>query len=105
MSNYHESLDSLMKQVIQICDPLKIYLFGSHARGTNNENSDIDLLIVLSDDSDRKSTIKKLYNTINNIQISYDLLVVNDSVLEKHKKNIGLIYATILKEGKVIYAA
>ncbi|MCL5102811.1 MAG: nucleotidyltransferase domain-containing protein [Armatimonadetes bacterium] len=27
-------------------DPERVYLFGSHARGTARENSDVDLLVI-----------------------------------------------------------
>jgi len=37
--------------------------------------------------------------------VPFDILVTTPSTLEKHKDNIGLIYQTILKEGREIYAA
>ena len=32
--------------IVRSCDPDEILLFGSHAKGTNNEDSDLDLLVV-----------------------------------------------------------
>jgi len=34
-----------------------------------------------------------------------DILVATPDVLERHKDNIGLVYHTILAEGREIYAA
>jgi hypothetical protein len=34
-----------------------------------------------------------------------DIVVATPSVLERHKDNIGLIYRTVLAEGKQVYAA
>jgi uncharacterized protein len=45
------------------------------------------------------------YRQIRGIGIPFDLLVAAPSDLEKHKDNIGLIYQTILTDGKEIYAA
>jgi hypothetical protein len=35
----------------------------------------------------------------------FDILVATPKDLEKHKENIGLIYRTVLQEGREVYAA
>lgn len=38
----------LAHQLIQVCEPVAILLFGSWAKGTANLHSDVDLVVVLS---------------------------------------------------------
>jgi hypothetical protein len=52
-----------------------------------------------------RRTAQLLYRQIRGLGVPFDILVATPRVLEKHKDNIGLIYRTILKEGKEIYAA
>ena len=41
-----EWLPSVVERVVERCDPLKVILFGSLARGEANYDSDVDLLVV-----------------------------------------------------------
>ena len=41
-----ETLDEIVSRIVQRFHPEKIILFGSHARGTTNTQSDVDLLVV-----------------------------------------------------------
>ena len=43
-------IEELNKQFIAELSPIKIYLFGSFAYGTNKEDSDFDFYIVVRDD-------------------------------------------------------
>ncbi|MDR1218177.1 MAG: nucleotidyltransferase domain-containing protein, partial [Treponema sp.] len=45
MKNYNY-IDQLLEALKQ-SDPYRIILFGSYAKGTANENSDIDMMVIL----------------------------------------------------------
>ena len=55
-----EKLNAIREQVIQLCDPQKILLFGSQAKGTATAKSDIDLCIIVST-NDKRSLLTDLY--------------------------------------------
>ena len=42
-------IEELKNQFVKQLSPIKIYLFGSFANGTNTENSDFDFYIVVDD--------------------------------------------------------
>lgn len=45
-------MEIIQKYVEKICENYKVYaiiLFGSYAKGTNNENSDIDIAVITDD--------------------------------------------------------
>jgi predicted nucleotidyltransferase len=100
-----KSIESLVKNIVETVHPIKIILFGSYARGTENQESDIDALVVMPEGAHCRRTAQLLYRQIKRIGIPFDILVTTPSTLEKHKDNIGLIYRAILKEGSEIYAA
>lgn len=97
-------VDKLVSNVVKCVDPLRIILFGSAARGDAGVHSDLDLLVVMPEGVHRRRTAQKLYREITGLGVPFDIVVATPNDLEKHKGNIGLIYKSVLKEGKEIYA-
>jgi len=104
MKNYSQALNRLVQRIVEEIKPLRVILFGSVARNNMNEESDIDLLVVMPEETHRRRTAQLLYKNIRNIGVPFDILVVTNKDLEKHKDNTGLIYQEILSEGKEVYA-
>lgn len=98
-------LDRLVQAIVDRVAPLRIILFGSTARGDAGADSDIDLLIVVADGTHRRQTAQRLYREINGIGAPFDLVVATRSDLEQHADNKGLIYRSVLREGREVYAA
>ena len=105
MSANSKVIESLVQGIVEAVHPLKIILFGSSARDKANAESDIDVLVVMPEGVHCRRTAQLLYRKIKGLGVPFDILVATPSALEKHKDNIGLIYRTILQEGKEIYAA
>ena len=100
-----KAIESLVQSIVEAAHPLKIILFGSYARGKTSSDSDIDVLVVMPEGVHCRRTAQLLYRQIRGLGVPFDILVTTPSALEKHKDNIGLIYRTVLQEGKEIYAA
>ena len=98
-------LNELVRRIVDAAHPLKIILFGSAARGEMGPDSDVDLLVVMPDGTHRRKTAQYLYGAIRGIKVPFDVVVATPSDLERHRDNIGLIYHTVLEEGKTLYAA
>lgn len=98
-------LENLTRQIVDAVGPLQIILFGSAARGEMGPDSDIDVLVVMPDGTHRRHTAQQLYRASRGVKVPFDLIVATRGDLEKHKNNPGLIYRTILAQGKIIYAA
>jgi uncharacterized protein len=98
-------IQNIVNQIQSLIHPIKIILFGSAARDEIRKNSDIDLLIVMPEGTQRRKTAQLLYRELTNIKIPYDLIVATPNDLETHKDNIGLVYKTAIEEGKIVYAS
>ena len=94
-----------MQRIVEIVHPLQIILFGSAVRGEARFGSDLDLLVIMPEGTHRRHTAQHLYRTISGFATPFDLIVATPGDLEKHSDNIGLIYRSILLEGKTLYAA
>jgi len=83
----------------------KIYLFGSYAYGNPNEDSDIDLCIVTTDNETRKiDVIRKVRKAISNVAtMPVDIIVYyKDEFLERAKLDCTMEHK-IAFEGVSIY--
>lgn len=71
-------------------DKLKdVILFGSHATQTANQNSDIDILIVLNYEYDLDQEIAKTSHAIADLCLKYDTLInrlfMSENYYQNHK--------------------
>lgn len=105
MQSDPEVIEQLVARIIELVQPLRIILFGSAARGEMGPDSDIDVLVVMPDGVHRRQTAQLLYRQIIGLGVPFDILVATPDDLERHRDNIGLIYQSILREGREVYAA
>ena len=105
METHSKIIDELIKRIVEEVHPLRIILFGSAAKENVGPSSDIDLLVVMPEGVHRRRIAQRLYQNITRSGVPFDILVATPADLQKHKDNIGLIYRTILQEGREVYAA
>jgi len=68
-------------------------------------DSDVDVLVVMPHGTHRRKTAQRLYRQMVGLGIPFDIVVATPEDLELHRGNPGLIYGTILSEGKEVYAS
>ena len=90
--------------MIQIGRLKKIILFGSYVRGNATRDSDLDVLVVAGDEveSPRRESIR-LRNSVSDINMPMDILVVSYSRFEALREKLGLVYREADRYGKVVY--
>ncbi|TDB37021.1 MAG: hypothetical protein D9V44_10620 [Actinobacteria bacterium] len=84
-------------------DPIRIILFGSHARGAAGRDSDVDLLVVLPEVEDELSTSVAIMSALGPRSIAVDVIPVDPSRLEASKTRSSSVVRDALEEGVVIY--
>ena len=83
----------------------KVYLFGSYAYGEPNEDSDIDICVIISNDYDDWKAYMDIKTKFwaNDI-IPCDLIVSTEKMIDDAiKMNAKCVENTILTEGIVLY--
>ena len=99
-----ERIVALVANVVKAVHPLRVILFGSHARHEANQGSDVDLLVIMPEDCEPRRIARMLYRKIPREGVSLDILVTTPERLERQRDNLGLIYHTILEEGLEVYS-
>jgi predicted nucleotidyltransferase len=98
------TLDEIIRRVVQIAQPEKIVLFGSAARAEMAPDSDIDLLVIKSG-VHRRRMAQAIYRGLLGVGVAVDVIVVTPEDVERYRENPALVIAPALRDGKVIYAA
>jgi len=99
--NIQGVLDALITHIKSVVDPIDVFLIGSYVRGTADEFSDIDLVVVVPDERDASSTNFSVVQNRPYREYPLDLIVLNQSEFQK-MKNIGGIAFEATHYGKCL---
>lgn len=100
-----ELLPGIVDQLVGDFHPLQIVLFGSVARGTEGPDSDIDLLVVMPEGTDRRQAAISMRRALANLPAAKDIVVVTPSIVETYRDFVGHIVRPALSEGEILYDA
>ena len=99
-----ETLDDIVRRVVEVARPEKIILFGSAARGEMGPNSDIDLLVV-KDEEDARGLVAQIQRELRGVRVAVDAIVVAPKHVERYKNSHALVVKPALREGTMVYEA
>ena len=84
-------------------NPERIILFGSHARGTADDRSDVDLLIITRFKGKRRKLIIEMDRVLREICFGLDIIVLTPDEFERDSEIPGTIARPASLEGKLLY--
>lgn len=85
-------------------NPSKIILFGSYARGTAREDSDVDLLVAMPGNA-RVAQLADRMITELNPRFAVDLIVKSEREIARRIKQNDFFLRQAIREGHLIYEA
>jgi len=98
-------VDEIVRRIVEVAHPDRIILFGSHARGEAQENSDLDLLVVMQEVASRRDEILRIRAALVPLGISVDVLVASDADYAKWSEAPSTTLYWAKREGEVLYEA
>lgn len=93
----------IKNRICMVSQPERIIVFGSYARNEQGKDSDIDLLVIMTVVESIRHESIRFRRALRGLRIPVDVLVATLNQIERHRHTLGLIYATALREGIVIY--
>ncbi len=95
---------ALLDPVVAYFHPSRIILFGSHARGQAGPDSDIDLLVVVDDDTPaEKLTLQAGYEARRAYHEPADVIPVREATFRRKSRIPGTLSRAATLEGVVVY--
>ena len=79
----------------------KVILFGSHARGNADEDSDLDFLVVEPETKSIYQEMVRLRRALREILVPIDVLVASEDLFQYWKDTPTTVYYDAAHEGRV----
>jgi predicted nucleotidyltransferase len=100
-------LNEMVKAIVEEVDPERVYLFGSHAAGTADSRSDIDLLVVerepFGPTRSRRLEMARLWRLLARFRVPKDILVFTVDEVERWRGARNHVVAQAMRDGRLLY--
>ena len=94
----------MVDRIVRQFDPERIILFGSHARGDADADSDVDLLVVMPVSGLKRDLALEIRAALRDFHVPKDIIVTAPEDFAWRKDVVGTIEYPAVQEGKVLYA-
>ncbi len=99
-----EKISAITRNIAECFHPEKIILFGSYAWGKPDQDSDLDLFVVMESGERPIKRVASIRSVLRDIYVPMDILVRTPEEL-RYRIDIGDPFIKkILRDGQVIYA-
>jgi uncharacterized protein len=98
-----EKIREATDRLVASFHPNRVVLFGSHARGTADDRSDVDLLVVCALKGNRRSLIVEMDRALRGVGFARDIVVLTPEEYERDRHIPGTTARPAWLEGKVLY--
>ena len=100
-------LRAMTQEIVRAVQPLKIVLFGSHARGDARFDSDVDLLVIeerpFGPGRSRVDEAGRLWQALARFFVPKDILVYSRDEVGRWAGSRNHVIAHALRDGKILY--
>lgn len=96
----------MVERIVREFAPLKIVLFGSHARGEAHAQSDVDLLVVMPDDwtgTRQREAAVGILRSLSDLPVYKDIVVTTPEEIARRGHVVGTVLRQALREGRALY--
>ena len=97
-------LQKATQRLVAEFQPEQVWLYGSHAWGSPDEDSDIDLMVVVRD-SDESAVCRsqRAHRCLRGLRMSKDVVVPTRGQVERYKHLQASLFHQVLANGRKLY--
>jgi predicted nucleotidyltransferase len=97
-------LDEMVRRLVAEFQPEKIILFGSYAWGEPDEDSDVDLFVIVPDSNERRiERMQRAHQCLSGLGVAKDVLVQTRIEAERFRHVRASLAYKVFNEGRVLY--
>lgn len=97
-------LNEMTNRLVQTFHPDKVILFGSHAWGTPDEASDIDLYVIVPESNERPlQRARRARACVGDVRVALDILVRTRAEADKYRHLYASLECQVFEKGRVLY--
>jgi predicted nucleotidyltransferase len=99
-------LPEILRRLVDAYRPVRVYLFGSEARGDAGDDSDLDLAVIVRDDASASQTAPTAAaEALWGLDRGADVVVFRESDFAARRVVVASLPWTIEREGRLLYGA
>jgi hypothetical protein len=101
-----ETIAEITRRLVEFYHPVRIYLFGSGARGDAGPDSDLDFCVVLPDDAPKSLYRPGVHRALWGLGAAADVVRYPLTDFEGRAAHVvSSLPATVWREGRLLYDA
>ena len=98
------NLPEIIRRIVEAYQPLRVYLFGSEARGDGDVDSDLDLAVIVDDDADPENADpRRAAEALWGLERGADVVVFRSRDFDERRTVVASLPWTIVQEGRVVH--
>ena len=99
-----ETIQAITQLIVERFQPEQVILFGSCARGEEDKNSDLDLLILVRDEAEVPHRGNPIRLAIaEHFVLPVDVLIYSADVVAKYRQDPNSMISRMLEDSEVLY--
>jgi predicted nucleotidyltransferase len=100
-----KTIQAAASRLVEEFNPERIILFGSYARGTADEHSDVDLLVITraAERGNRHKMASEMDRALWGLSMARDVVILTPEEFEEDKEIPGTLSRYASKEGRLLY--
>ena len=98
-------LQQVVERIVAATQPSHVILFGSYGRGDADAGSDLDLMVIKPEVSDKYTEMIRLHEAVGSIGPGVDVLVYSEAEYRRRSRVPGTVLYWARKEGRALYEA
>jgi len=99
----NSTIKNITRRLVKNFHPQKIILFGSQARGTADEHSDVDILVICPISGSRRGMMVAMDRALRGLNIARDIMVLSPEEFENNRFIPGTVARGAWQQGKTLY--
>lgn len=97
-------LQTATQRLVAEFQPEQVWLFGSHAWGTPTQDSDVDLMVIVSQSDERAiNRMQRAHRCLSGIGFPKDVLVPTRAEVDRYKHLRASLFHQVLHQGRKLY--
>jgi predicted nucleotidyltransferase len=100
-----EIIQEAARRLVERFRPDRIILFGSYARGTADDYSDVDFMVITeaAKRANRHKMMAQMDGALRGLRIAKDIIVLTPAEFEEDKEIPGTTARYVSQEGRLLY--